>query len=174
MIKFPNPDNKKVYDSDSIHIVREKYNTTLNKDIVKDYVNHPGSVLIISFVNEMILFVRQWRQPVKTNTLELPMGTLEINENYIEAADREFREETGFGAKKYSSLGSYFVAPGYSSEKTEFFLAENLFESALPPDDDEDIYLEKYSLDNALDFITKQIIVDQSTICALLLYKSLL
>ena len=56
MIKFPNPDNKKVYDSDSIHIVREKYNTTLNKDIVKDYVNHPGSVLIISFVNEMILF----------------------------------------------------------------------------------------------------------------------
>ena len=71
-------------------------------------------------------------------------------------------------------MGSYFVAPGYSSEKTEFFLAENLFESALPPDEDEDIYLEKYSLDNALDLITKQIIVDQSTICALLLYKSLL
>jgi hypothetical protein len=53
-------------------------------------------------------------------------------------------------------------------------LAENLFESALMPDEDEDIYLEKYSLDNALDLITKQIIVDQSTICALLLYKSLL
>ena len=96
------------------------------------------------------------------------------DENSIEAADREFREETGFRAKKYSSLGSYFVAPGYSSEKTEFFLAENLFESALLPDEDEEIYLEKYSLDNALDLITKQIIVDQSTICALLLYKSLL
>ena len=174
MIKFPNPDNKKVYDSDSIHIVREKYNITRKTNIVKDYVNHPGSVLILSFLDEKILFVKQWRQPVKTYTLELPMGTLEINENYIEAADREFREETGFRAKKYSSLGSYFVAPGYSSEKTEFFLAENLFESALLPDEDEEIYLEKYSLDNALDLITKQIIVDQSTICALLLYKSLL
>jgi|TARA_B100000949_G_C14258365_1_gene441640 ADP-ribose pyrophosphatase len=174
MIKFPNPDNKKVYDSDSIHIVREKYNITRKTNIVKDYVNHPGSVLILSFLDEKILFVKQWRQPVKTYTLELPMGTLEIDENSIEAADREFREETGFRAKKYSSLGSYFVAPGYSSEKTEFFLAENLFESALLPDEDEEIYLEKYSLDNALDLITKQIIVDQSTICALLLYKSLL
>ena len=174
MIKFPNPDNKKGYDSDSIHIVREKYNITRKTNIVKDYVNHPGSVLILSFLDEKILFVKQWRQPVKTYTLELPMGTLEIDENSIEAADREFREETGFRAKKYSSLGSYFVAPGYSSEKTEFFLAENLFESALLPDEDEEIYLEKYSLDNALDLITKQIIVDQSTICALLLYKSLL
>ena len=174
MIKFPNPDNKKVYDSDSIHIVREKYNITRKTNIVKDYVNHPGSVLILSFLDEKILFVKQWRQPVKTYTLELPMGTLEIDENSIEAADREFREETGFRAKKYSSLGSYFVAPGYSSEKTEFFLAENLYESALLPDEDEEIYLEKYSLDNALDLITKQIIVDQSTICALLLYKSLL
>ena len=174
MIKFPNPDNKKVYDSDSIHIIREKYNITRKTNIVKDYVNHPGSVLILSFLDEKILFVKQWRQPVKTYTLELPMGTLEIDENSIEAADREFREETGFRAKKYSSLGSYFVAPGYSSEKTEFFLAENLFESALLPDEDEEIYLEKYSLDNALDLITKQIIVDQSTICALLLYKSLL
>ena len=174
MIKFPNPDNKKVYDSDSIHIVREKYNITRKTNIVKDYVNHPGSVLILSFLDEKILFVKQWRQPVKTYTLELPMGTLEIDENSIEAADREFREETGFRAKKYSSLGSYFVAPGYSSEKTEFFLAEDLVESALLPDEDEEIYLEKYSLDNALDLITKQIIVDQSTICALLLYKSLL
>ena len=174
MIKFPNPDNKKVYDSDSIHIIREKYNITRKTNIVKDYVNHPGSVLILSFLDEKILFVKQWRQPVKTYSLELPSGSLEINENSIEAADREFREETGFRAKKYSSLGSYFVAPGYSSEKTEFFLAENLFESALLPDEDEEIYLEKYSLDNALDLITKQIIVDQSTICALLLYKSLL
>ena len=94
MIKFPNPDNKKVYDSDSIHIVREKYNITRKTNIVKDYVNHPGSVLILSFLDEKILFVKQWRQPVKTYTLELPMGTLEIDENSIEAADREFREET--------------------------------------------------------------------------------
>ncbi|MAU24496.1 NUDIX hydrolase [Chloroflexi bacterium] len=163
-----------IFQSDSIHIRRDQYKTSNKVIINKDFVDHPGSVLIIGLRREKILFVKQWRQPVKKYTLELPCGTLNAGEDTILAANREFREETGFGANIYKSFGSFFVAPGYSSEITEYFIAEDLFESPLEPDVDEEIELEEYTLDEAFKLIKTNKIIDQGTISALNIYKSIL
>ena len=93
-----------IFQSDSIHIRRDQYKTSNKVIINKDFVDHPGSVLIIGIRREKILFVKQWRQPVKKYTLELPCGTLNAGEDTILAANREFREETGFGANIYKSF----------------------------------------------------------------------
>ena len=163
-----------VFESESIHIRRDVYKTSNKVIINKDFVDHPGSVLIIGLRREKILFVDQWRQPVKKRTLELPCGTLNLGEDTLIAADREFREETGFAARKYDSIGKFFVAPGYSSEITEYFVAKDLYESPLSPDIDEDIKLEEFSLEESFNLIKNNKIIDQGTISALNIYKSIL
>ncbi len=163
-----------IFKSNSIHIRRDEYKTSNKLIINKDYVEHPGSVLIIGLRRGKILFVKQWRQPVANFTLELPCGTLNSGEETMLAADREFREETGFSAKKYESIGRFFVAPGYSSEITEYFVAKDLFESPLTPDVDEEIELLEFSLEEAFNLINNNEIIDQGTISALNIYKSIL
>ncbi len=58
-----------VFQSESIHIRRDVYKTSNKVIINKDFVDHPGSVLIIGLRREKILFVNQWRQPVKRTHL---------------------------------------------------------------------------------------------------------
>jgi len=163
-----------IFQSDSIHIRRDQYKTSNKVIINKDFVDHPGSVLIIGLRREKILFVKQWRQPVKTYTLELPCGTLKKSENSNTGADREFREETGFSAKEYKSFGKFYVAPGYSNEVTEYFIADKIFESPLDQDEDEDITLEEYTLEESFELIKDNKIIDQGTITALNIYKSII
>ncbi len=163
-----------IFQSNSIHLRRDEYKTSNKVIIKKDYVDHPGSVLIIGLRGEKILFVKQWRQPVNNYTLELPCGTLNSGEESLFAADREFREETGYSAKKYESIGKFFVAPGYSSEITEYFIAKDLYESPLNPDIDEEIELLEFSLEEAFNLINTNEIIDQGTISALNIYKSII
>jgi len=66
------------------------------------------------------------------------------------------------------------VAPGYSSEITEYFVAKDLYESPLSPDIDEDIKLEEFSLEESFNLIKINKIIDQGTISALNIYKSIL
>jgi len=167
-------DKELAYSSKSLNIRRDVYKTSNKVIINKDFVEHPGSVLIIGNRGDKILFVEQWRQPVKVKTLELPCGTMRSGESAINAAKREFREETGYGARKFHSIGSFFVAPGYSSEICEFFIAEDLYEDPLPPDEDEEIDLKQFTLDESFNHIKNKKIIDQGTICALNIYKSIL
>jgi ADP-ribose pyrophosphatase len=167
-------ETKLVYKAESLEIRRDTYEMSNKHIIKKDFVDHPGSVLIIGLRRKKILFVKQWRQPVKKFTIELPCGTLHESEIAKTGADREFREETGYSAKNYTSIGNFFVAPGYSNEITEYFTAEDIFLSPLKPDDDEDIQLQNYSLDEAFKLIKENKIIDQRTITALNIYKSIL
>ena len=57
---------------------------------------------------------------------------------------------------------------------TEYFLAEKIYESSLSPDEDEEIYLEEYTLDEAMNLIKNNKIIDQGTISALNIYKSII
>ncbi len=55
--------------------------------------------------------------------VSFPAGYIERNESAVEAASRELREETGFVAKKYIHLDSYYQDEGISSAYNHSFLA---------------------------------------------------
>ncbi|MDG2102047.1 MAG: NUDIX domain-containing protein [Dehalococcoidales bacterium] len=167
-------ETKLVYKAESLEIRRDTYEMSNKHIIKKDFVDHPGSVMIIGIREKKILFVKQWRQPIRKYTIELPCGTLHKSEISKIGADREFREETGFSAKNYFSIGKFYCAPGYSNEVKEIFIAEDIFLSPLDPDEDEQIELQDYSLNEAIKLIKENKIIDQGTILALNIYKSIL
>ncbi len=62
------------------------------------------------------------------------------------AADRELKEEAGYGARKLELLTELSLSPGYMSQKIQVVLARDLYEERLPGDEPEPLGVEKVSL----------------------------
>jgi len=79
------------------------------------YFKGGGAVGIAAFTedNKMIL-TKQYRHPFGKVVLDLPGGGVEEGETPLEAAQREFEEETGFTANKLEGIGKY--SPGPSTQ----------------------------------------------------------
>jgi ADP-ribose pyrophosphatase len=106
----------------------------------RSVVRHKGSAVMMA-VDEKnrVLLVRQYRLPADGYLWELPAGRLDEDETPLQAAKRELIEETGYRARKWDKLVSYWPSPGYVGEKMTIFLATDLAEGEATPMDDERI-----------------------------------
>ncbi len=93
----------------------------------REVVSHPGAVAIVPMTshNEVVM-VRQYRFAVGKHTLELPAGTLEMDEEPIICAKRELEEEIQVRANKWKKLISIYPSPGYCNEIIHIYLAKEL------------------------------------------------
>lgn len=135
-----------------------------------DLVEHGGAVVLIPMDDEgRILMVSQYRHPAGKQLLELPAGSLDHDESPEQCAVRECREEVGLAPGRLVHLGGFFLAPGYSTEYLDLFLATELSPAPLPQDYNEDLIIERLSVDEILERITKNEIHDAKTIAGLLM-----
>jgi ADP-ribose pyrophosphatase len=108
--------------------------------IKRSVVRHRGSAVMMAVDdNRRILLVRQYRLPANKYLWELPAGKLDEGEKPLQAAKRELIEETGYRARKWTKLVSFFPSPGYVQEKMTIFLAEDLTAGEATPMEDERI-----------------------------------
>lgn len=129
---------------------------------------------------DRVLLVRQWRTPADAVLLEIPAGTLDVVDDAtgtIEdpeiASRRELEEETGYRARRWEKLATFWTAPGFATELMHAYLATEL-EPASPderlgPDEDEHLGLERRAFTEALAAIDRGEIRDAKSIAALLL-----
>ena len=133
-------------------------------------VVHPGAVALIPVDElEQIWFVRQYRHASGGELLELPAGTLEPGEPPEQCAQRECQEEIGMFPGKLEHLGGFFLAPGYSTEYLEVYLASELRPGPRPPDADEQLQVEKLSLGRIAELIRRGELRDAKSLASLTL-----
>jgi ADP-ribose pyrophosphatase len=109
-------------------------------EIRRSIVHHAGSAVMMAVdAQGRILLVRQYRLPAGAQLWELPAGRLDPGENPLQAARRELMEETGYRARRWDKLISFYPSPGYISEKMTIFLATGLTAGKAQPMDDERI-----------------------------------
>jgi ADP-ribose pyrophosphatase len=134
-------ESKQVYNCKLFQVTEDKAVDPKTKfEIARSVVRHAGSAVMMAMDDKKrILLVRQYRLPAEKQLWELPAGKVDDGEKPLEAAKRELVEETGYKAKKWTKLASFWVSPGYVQERMTIFLAQDLVEGEATPMDDEQI-----------------------------------
>ena len=65
----------------------------------------------------------EYRYPLQRQIYTLPGGTLEGDEDWIEGAQREMLEETGYSAERFELLGTAFPFSGVCSQEIAYVRA---------------------------------------------------
>ena len=109
-------------------------------EIKRGIVQHNGSAVMMAVDDrKRILLVRQYRLPARQFLWELPAGRLDQGETPLKAAKRELVEETGYRARRWDKLATFYPSPGFLAEKMTIYLATGLTEGEATPMDDERI-----------------------------------
>ena len=101
-----------------IGLFRVRYDILNNprndKDVKVTVLESEDSANVLAFTREgKIIIVDQYRFGIGENTLELPGGLLEPNEEPLAAIQRELKEETGYTRGTWTLLGTSQSNPVY-------------------------------------------------------------
>jgi ADP-ribose pyrophosphatase len=136
----------------------------------REIVEHPGGVCVISIDDDQnVLMVKQFRAPFGTVLLEVPAGKLNYGEDHFLCGKREFLEETGYTAEKYTYLGVIYPTVGFLTEVLHLYLAEDLTKAEQNLDEDEFLTVESYKLDDLVRMVMANEIKDAKTIISILM-----
>lgn len=137
-----------------------------------DFLDHKGAAAVVPVLDDgRILLVRQYRNALDRETLEIPAGGLEsADEPTIEAAARELEEETGYASDNLTKLISVTTAVAFCNEVIDIYLATDLKKTEQHLDEDEYIEVEAYTPEQIADMIYECKIQDSKTVAAVMAY----
>lgn len=99
-----------------------------------------GAVIVVAMRDDdTVLLVREYAAGLHHYELGLVKGRLEHGETILEGAQRELREEIGFGSHDLVELTALSLAPGYMTHVTHVVLARNLYPAKLEGDEPEEL-----------------------------------
>lgn len=109
-------------------VVRDTVDLGDAGEVRREYLHHPGAVAVLAVdEHERILFLRQYRHPVRMELWELPAGLLDVDgEPPLEAAQRELAEEADLRAEQWNVLIDWFNSPGGMTEALRLYVARGL------------------------------------------------
>jgi 8-oxo-dGDP phosphatase len=91
-------------------------------------VDKPTAALVIPMENDGFHLVEQYRYALSRRSWEFPQGTWpdDRETGTEELARAELVQETGFRAASLERIGSFAIAPGFTSQACDIFLATGL------------------------------------------------
>lgn len=146
-----------------------------NGNIAKwDFIKHKGAAAVVAVKEDgKLLMVRQYRNALDRETLEIPAGGLNGEEEPTDvAAARELEEETGYAAGKMELLLSLRTTVAFCNEKIDVYVATDLKRSKQHLDEDEYLDVEAHDVEELLQMIYDCKIQDSKTVAAILAYKN--
>lgn len=167
--------SKKIYKGNITEYEIQKVKLANGKEASREIVWHDDAAAVFALENDQLICVKQYRKPIEKISVELPCGLIEPDEEPIDAANREFEEETGYRAKGLNYITAFYNSPGFTNEKLYIYKANEIekVENPLAQDDDENIELVKLSYEKAWDYLERGLISDSKTVFALYYWKLL-
>lgn len=145
--------------------------------LTREYVRHPGAVMVVPVVDGDVVLVRQYRAAIDQELLEIPAGKRDVAGELPEVtAARELREEVGLVAAELTLMSSFFNTPGFSDEYSYCYLATDCTQVEMAREESEEQFMtiERIPLDEALSMVATGDITDAKSIIGLLLTERLL
>jgi ADP-ribose pyrophosphatase len=163
-------DSEDVFDGKLLHVKRDTVRLPDGKTATREYIAHPGAVMIIPRLPDgKLLMERQFRYPLARIFIEFPAGKIDPGEDPAATAARELLEETGYTAERWSHIGTLHPLITYSTERIEIYTADALTFIGAQLDAGEFIEIFSATLDEALAWIDRGELTDVKTMLGLLL-----
>lgn len=123
--------SQEVFRGRFLHAFQDTVELADGSTSVREYVVHPGAVMVIPFLQDengsmRVVLERQFRYPVGQVMVEFPAGKLDAGESTWECAQRELREETGYSALEWAHAGQLHPVISYSTEFIDIWFARGL------------------------------------------------
>ena len=159
-----------IYDGKIMQVTREEVELENGEHAYREVVYHHGGVCILAVKDHQNILVKQFRYPNRIQTIEVPAGKLEKDEDPQDCAFRELEEETNNRARDMKFIMKVLPSPGYTSEWLYLYEAIDFEEvnDALAGDDDEFIDIIKLDIDEAYQKVLDGEIVDAKTVIAIM------
>lgn len=134
-----------------------------------------GAVMIVpvNAQNELLL-VREYAAGTHNYQLGFPKGLIDPGETPIEAANRELKEEVGFGARQFSELKTLCLAPGYFGAYMHILLAHDLYPEKLEGDEPEPLDVVNWPIDQSETLIAREDFSEARSLAALFMAQRVL
>ena len=159
-----------IFEGKILHLVNDEVRLPNGETSGREVIRHIGAVCIIPITDDNEVIVeRQFRYPVDEVLTEIPAGKLDFkDEDRLEAAKRELREETGYIADEWTDLGFFYPAAAYSDEKITLYMARGLHLGERELDEDEFINVVRVPLKDLIEEVMSGKIPDNKTQMAIL------
>ncbi|RAT12715.1 MULTISPECIES: ADP compounds hydrolase NudE [Lonsdalea] len=95
------------------------------------------AVMIVPIIGDDLLLIREYAVGIEQYELGFPKGLIDAGETVFEAANRELKEEVGFGAEHFELLATLTLAPSYFSSQMNIVIARGLYPQRLQGDEPE-------------------------------------
>ena len=167
--------SKTVYRGRLLHVLEDQVRMPDGRTGGREYIRHPGAVAMIPMLDAgTVLLVRQYRYPARRHFYEIPAGKIDPGEEPLQTAKRELREECGCEARDWQRLTTLDTCIGYSDERIELYMAEDLTRVQRAPEEGE--FLEELTLrlPLAMEWVRSGRITDVKTIIGIVWAAKLL
>lgn len=159
-----------VFEGKLLHVKRDTVRLPDGETATREYIDHPGAVMIIPRLPDGILLLeRQFRYPLARIFIEFPAGKIDPGEDPATTAARELLEETGYTAERWSHIGTLHPLITYSTERIEIYTADALTFVGAKLDAGEFVEIITATLEEALTWIDRGELTDVKTMLGLLL-----
>ena len=166
--------SERIYEGHILNLRKDTV-TVINGESEREIVEHNGGAVIAAIKDDgKIVMVRQYRKAAGRIMLELPAGKRDGEENHLETAERELREETGYTAGNIRFITRMYTSPGYTEEVLYLYLASDLVPGDTDFDENEAIDIEEYPLDEAVAMVLSGEIEDGKTQTGILMAKAII
>lgn len=154
----------------NIEAVQLKFSNGEQREFERMQGHDRGAVLVVPFYDkDTLLLIREYGAGTHSYGLGFPKGLIDKGEKPETAANRELKEEVGFGAHRLQKLKKVTIAPSYFSSEMHLFMAFDLYPEQLEGDEPEPLEVIKWPLAKIDDLLEHDDFQEARSISALLL-----
>ena len=153
----------KLFTIKDVDLVSQKGNFTFQ------ILEKRDTAMIVPVLGEDVLFIKEYFAAIDAYSLSIPKGQIDEGHEMLVTANKELQEEIGFKAGKIDYLTTLTMSPGYLTQKTHVFIAQELTESKLDGDEIEELEVVRYPFAKFEELIEKGEITEARVIAALFL-----
>jgi len=116
--------------------------------------------------------VGQWRYPLNEYSWELPMGGGPLDQDRLESAKKELKEETGITATHWQEITKIHLSNSVTDEVGYGYLAQGLTFEETAFEETEDLEIRKLPLKEAVNMCLNGEITDSLSVATILAYAA--